>query len=441
MTNDTRRGPDPLTPEARAEELVRARPRTLPIAPTAPVAKRSLPLLEARAKDARYRPIYAVWEITLRCDLACRHCGSRAGHARPNELSTAECLDLVDQMAELGVKEVTVIGGEAYLRDDWTQIVAYIRERGMQSSMTTGGRGVDEVRARAAKEAGLQSASVSIDGIGPTHDRLRGVVGSFDSARAALRNLTHAGIGVSVNTQINRLSMPELPAILEEVIAAGARNWQLQLTVAMGRAVDEPDVLLQPYDLLTLFPMLAELKKRADANKVRIWPGNNLGYFGPFEDLFRGTLPKGHTHGCGAGRSTLGIEADGAIKGCPSLPTEAWTGGNIRDTSLREIWERAEPLRYTRDRTVDDLWGYCRTCYYADECRAGCTWTSFVLFGKPGNNPLCHHRALQMQAQGKRERLVQTAPAPGEPFDHGLFEIIVEDDPSAVQSSVSGSAP
>ena len=429
MTDDARRGPDPLTPEARAEELVRARPRTLPIAPTAPAARRSLPLLEAREKDTRYRPIYAVWEITLRCDLACRHCGSRAGHARPNELSTAECLDLVDQMADLGVKEVTVIGGEAYLRDDWTQILAHIRLRGMQSSMTTGGRGVDEARAQAAKAAGMQGASVSIDGIGATHDRLRGVVGSFDSARAALRNLTHAGISVSVNTQINRLSMPELPAILEEVIAAGARSWQLQLTVAMGRAVDEPDVLLQPYDLLTLFPMLAELKKRADANKVRIWPGNNLGYFGPYEDLFRGTLPKGHTHGCGAGRSTLGIEADGAIKGCPSLPTEAWTGGNIRDSSLREIWERAEPLRYTRDRTVDDLWGFCRTCYYADECRAGCTWTSFVLFGKAGNNPLCHHRALQMQSEGKRERIVQVAPAPGEPFDHGLFEIIVEADP------------
>ena len=130
---------------------------------------------------------------------------------------------------------------------------------------------------------------------------------------------------------------------------------------------------------------------------------------------------------CGAGRTTLGIEADGAIKGCPSLPTEPWTGGNIRDHSLQDIWERAAPLRYTRDRTVDDLWGFCRSCYYADECRAGCTWTAFSLFGKPGNNPLCHHRALEMQRQGKRERLVQVEPAPGIPFDHGRFEIIVED--------------
>ena len=157
------------------------------------------------------------------------------------------------------------------------------------------------------------------------------------------------------------------------------------------------------------------------------WPGNNIGYFGPYESVLRAALPRGHMSSCGAGCSTLGIEADGAIKGCPSLQTVPWTGGNIRDASLQDIWERSAPLRYMRDRTVDDLWGYCRTCYYADVCRAGCTWTGFSLFGKPGNNPLCHHRALEMRRQGKRERLVQVAPAPGVPFDNGRFEIVVED--------------
>ncbi len=81
----------------------------------------------------------------------------------------------------------------------------------------------------------------------------------------------------------------------------------------------------------------------------------------------------------------------------------------------------------TRDRTNDDLWGFCKTCYYADDCMAGCMWTSHIYFGRPGNNPFCHHRALEMQSQGKRERVQRIAPAPGEPFDQGLFEIILED--------------
>jgi radical SAM protein with 4Fe4S-binding SPASM domain len=130
---------------------------------------------------------------------------------------------------------------------------------------------------------------------------------------------------------------------------------------------------------------------------------------------------------CGSGRSGLGIESDGTIKGCPSLNTSRWAGGNVREHRLIDIWERAAPLRYTRDRTEEDLWGYCRTCYYAPLCEAGCTWTSESLLGRPGNNPMCHHRALELQRAGKRERLVRVESAPGTPFDHGRFELILED--------------
>ncbi|GAA6619426.1 hypothetical protein NUACC26_052390 [Scytonema sp. NUACC26] len=77
------------------------------------------------------RTTYAVWEITLKCNLACSHCGSRAGNARTKELSTEEALDLVRQMAEVGIKEVTLIGGEAFLRLDWLEIAKAINAAGM----------------------------------------------------------------------------------------------------------------------------------------------------------------------------------------------------------------------------------------------------------------------------------------------------------------------
>ncbi len=146
--------------------------------------------------------------------------------------------------------------------------------------------------------------------------------------------------------------MPDLPHVLETIAELGAHSWQMQITAAMGRAADEPDVLLQPYDLLTLFPLLGELERRSRELDVRLLPGNNIGYFGPFEAALRGNLPRG--------------------------------------------------------------------------CRAGCTWTSFVLFGRAGNNPYCHHRALEMQRNGRRERLVRTGLAPGA-FDYGRFELIEED--------------
>lgn len=402
--------------------------KKLPIAPKAPPARRNLPLAEqVREIDVAARPILAVWEITLACDLACGHCGSRAGRARPDELSTAEALDLVDQLAALGVIEVVLIGGESYLREDWCEILARIAERGMEPLLTTGGRGMTPERARAAKQAGLLSASVSFDGMEATHDLQRGVKGSWAAALQAVKNLREADVLVSANTQINKLSMHELPDVLELIIENGVHSWQIQLTVAMGRAADRPDWILQPYDLLELFPMLETLAARCKEADVLLWPGNNVGYFGPTETTLRGTLPRGHHVGCGAGVWGIGIEADGTIKGCPSMATETWGSGNVRDARLVDIWERAAPMRFNRHRGVESLWGYCRECYYADVCKAGCTWTSEALLGKPGNNPMCHHRALEMQRAGKRERLVQIQRAPGLPFDQSLFELIVED--------------
>jgi len=403
-----------------------ARPRGLPIAPQALPAKRRLPLADDVRPQDGVRPIYAVWEITLACDLACRHCGSRAGKARPDELSTAECLDLVRQMKELGVFEVTLIGGEAYLRDDWVDIVREVRKSGMQCTMTTGGRGLTRERALAAKEAGIQSVSISIDGLRESHDMQRGVVGSFDSAMAAFDALREAKIPVAANTQINKCNIHEIPAVFELLASKKIHGWQFQLTTAMGRAGDETNMLLEPWQVLDVIPMLAELKKKADDAKVRFFPGNNIGYYGPYEAILRASFPGKHRGSCGAGRSTLGIEADGSIKGCPSLPTESYVGGNIRDATLEDIWERAAALRFTRDQKVSDLRGFCKTCYYAEECKAGCNWTTHVLLGYIGDNPYCHHRALELKSQNIRETLRKVEDAPGLPFDHGRFEIVRE---------------
>ena len=125
----------------------------------------------------------------------------------------------------------------------------------------------------------------------------------------------------------------------------------------------------------------------------------------------------------------LGIESNGDIKGCPSLPSAPYVGGNVRGRRLKKIWSKTAELRFSRDRDLDELWGFCKTCYYADTCRAGCSWTSHTLLGKRGNMPYCHHRATELEKQGKRERLVRVERAPGTPFDFGRFEIVEEDMP------------
>ncbi|HEX3580668.1 MAG TPA: SPASM domain-containing protein, partial [Thermoanaerobaculia bacterium] len=133
-----------------------------------------------------------------------------------------------------------------------------------------------------------------------------------------------------------------------------------------------------------------------------------------------------HWQGCSAGHTGLGIEADGTIKGCPSLATNPYAGGNVREMTIDEIWNTTAALRFARDRSTADLWGFCASCYYADVCRAGCTWTAHSLLDRAGNNPFCHYRVLELAKRGLRERVEKVADAPGLPFDNGRFDLLVE---------------
>jgi radical SAM protein with 4Fe4S-binding SPASM domain len=300
----------------------------------------------------------------------------------------------------------------------------------MLASMVSGGRGMTKARAALAAAANVGSVSISVDGIGAVHDAQRGVAGSFDAAIEAMKNLREAGVPFSANSQINRLSFADLDEMLDLFADLGCHGWQIAMTVPMGRAAEREDWLFQPEDLLVVFPKLAELAERGRARGVRLFPGNNVGYFGPHEDALRGHLSPetegSYYQGCNAGVASLGLEADGAVKGCPSLPTCGYTGGNVRSASIREIWERSAELAFTRTDRAAELWGFCKGCYYAPVCKAGCSWTAHVFFGKRGNNPYCHHRAIVHRERGQRERLTLVEPGNGEPFDHGRWEITVE---------------
>ncbi len=369
--------------------------------------------------------VHVVWELTLRCDLACRHCGSRAGRARESELTTAEALDVVRQLAALGVREVSLIGGESYLRADWDTLASSIVARGMECTMVSGGRAFTKERAERAANAGIRSVSLSLDGLAAAHDHQRGLFGSFDAVLASAANLREYGVAVTLNSQLNRLSWPDIDALLDLCIEQRCMAWQVAMTVPMGRASQRLDWLFQPDDLLDVFPKLAEVAARARERGVLVWPGNNVGYFGPYESMLRGGLVEGaYYQGCLAGRTSLGIEANGDIKGCPSLPSVPYVGGNVRRQTIAEIFRTAPQLSFARD-AAPSLWGACGACYYRDVCRGGCNWTSHVWFGRAGNNPYCHHRALVFDERGEREQLTLVSRAPGAPFDHGIARVDV----------------
>jgi len=388
------------------------------------------------------RPIYVVWELTMKCDQPCQHCGSRAGQAREDELGTEEILEVARGLVRLGTREVTVIGGEAYLRTDLVQIVRALAASGIRVTMQTGGRAFTPERARSLRDAGLDGLGVSVDGPARIHDRLRGNLGSHQAAVQALKNGAGVGMVLSANTQVNRLTADHLVETARLLRGLGVEAWQPQLTGPLGRAADHPEWILEPWRIVEVIDTLAAIQREAIETHTggipfNVYCNNNIGYYGPHEQILRSRPGDVETHwrGCAAGTYVMGIESDGTVKACPTLPTKEYAGGNVRQLAVETLWAESPEVRFARDRTTDELWGFCKTCYYADVCRAGCAWTAHTTLGRRGNMPWCYHRVTQLRKKGIRERLEVVEKAPNLPYDHGRFVLVEEPWPDPVEEA------
>ena len=149
-----------------------------------------------------------VWELTLRCNLRCLHCGATAGRARSDELTAAEVLRVADELVALPAREVTLMGGEPFLRPDWLSVAQRLREGGVRLVIFTNGtRLTPEVIAQ-LQALRPRTIGTSIDGGRPAvHNAIRGVNGAFNTTLSALDDLQAAGLRVSVITTVTRRNL------------------------------------------------------------------------------------------------------------------------------------------------------------------------------------------------------------------------------------------
>ncbi len=363
--------------------------------------------------QAGYRPRVCVWELTLRCNLRCLHCGSAAGGPRGRELSTAECLDAADQLAELGCELITLSGGEPTLRDDWDTLARHIARRGLLVNMVTNGvRMTPEVAGR-ARDAGLSNVAVSIDGPPDVHEHIRGV-GTYEPTVNGVRTLVKAGMRTAILTTVSRLNLPHLEAIRQQAIALGATQFRVQLAKPMGNLKEHDDLVLRPRDLLQLLPLLAGMK---GAGGIDVRVGDSVGFCSPYDAVLRGRGFDGTPQrwsGCQAGLQAIGIEADGGIKGCLSLQArldgrgdDPFREGTLREARLAEIWGRPGAFGYNRQFQMASLTGGCRRCNERARCRGGAKCVAAAVTGALTENPLCYlNAAREAAAQNGLRRAV-----------------------------------
>lgn len=331
-----------------------------------------------------------VWEITLSCSFSCRYCGSSGGRARENELTTAECLNVADQLSGLGCQRVSLIGGEVFMRKDWKQIVGRLIENRIRVNIITNGFLFADAILSDLKELGIESVSVSIDGPPEIHDRYR-QEGSFIRAIDAVGRLCDAGIPASVISTLNSENVKELPALLEILKKYPVYAWQLQACSPMGNAAK----MNVPYafDPCEVISFVEENMNKVD---FALGVADNIGYFTPSEGYLRGS-GKSYAEfpGCSAGISAVGIDSAGNVRGCESLYDDMFIEGNLRERTLYDIWNDPEAFAYNRKFRKELLTGKCAECDMGIYCAAGCRSYNYFVHGKLYEAPRCARYQLR----------------------------------------------
>ncbi|MGV8074219.1 MAG: 12,18-didecarboxysiroheme deacetylase [Syntrophobacteraceae bacterium] len=157
-----------------------------------------------------------VWNVTRRCNLKCIHCYAQArDRLFPDELTTAEGMRVLDDLAEFGSPVVLFSGGEPLMRSDLMELAEYAVEKGMRAVISTNGTLITPYVAQRLKAIGLSYVGISLDGMEEVNDRFRGVKGSFRRALDGIDACREAGIKVGLRFTMNRLNAREIPSILD----------------------------------------------------------------------------------------------------------------------------------------------------------------------------------------------------------------------------------
>jgi radical SAM protein with 4Fe4S-binding SPASM domain len=328
------------------------------------------------------------WNLTRRCNLACGHCYLDAVQRKreaPGELSPAEALDAVGQIAQAAPGAMLVLtGGEPLLRKDLCALVARASALGLMPVIGTNGVLLDQERAHALKSAGAAGVGISLDSAAPEfHDRLRGRPGAWAAARDGLRAARGAGLAVQLQATLfpqNRHEIAALAALAQE---HGALALNFFFLVCTGRGVtqtDMPQAMVEETlgEIIALQGAHPRLMVRARcAPYARRLLGLRAGESrGGFE---------GWSSACLAGRSYLRITPQGRVTPCPYIPEVA---GDLRREPLAAIWGASRLLGRLRGELPQGRCGDCDFRYSCGGCRARAAAASGNLMAE---DPKCTH--------------------------------------------------
>jgi radical SAM protein with 4Fe4S-binding SPASM domain len=310
-------------------------------------------------------PRVVAWESTRACSYACVHCRAQAQkQPDPNQLTTQEALNLMDQISEFCKPVLIISGGDPLQRRDIFEAAAYASSRGMRVVMSPSGSNITPKVIEKMKASGVQMISLSIDGSNPRiHDDFRQVRGAFE---LAMQNIAYAKAGdlaFRVNTTVTKHNIDDLPAMLKLAAAVGAKEWDVFMLVPTGRGKVEMEISPSQYE--TTLQSIYEMSLSSPIPiKVTCAPQYLRLAAQQKDAAHTGGRPDGR--GCMAGNGFCFVSHVGEVFGCGFLPLSA---GNVRQKTFREIYQEAPLFVELRNHSL--LRGKCGACEFKGAC-GGC---------------------------------------------------------------------
>lgn len=387
-------------------------------------------------KDIVYPPPRLIfWETTAGCNLACIHCRriTVADQLLPQDLTTQEAFDLIDQIAAFAHPIFILSGGEPLFRSDIFDIARHASDAGLIVALATNGTLIDRHVAQQIKASGIRRVSISFDGAdAATHDIFRGP-GAFDRSLQGMEHLRAEGIPYQINTTVAQHNAQQMPQTLALAESLGAVALHLFLLVPVGCGVeiaDEQQISAQEYETILNWMYDAEIesnlelkatcaphyfrivRQRQAAERrqgiVRKQPQSMQRQRHAGGNGHPGGHPNGHppghpggpsamhamTKGCLAGTGVCFVSHRGEVFPCGYLPVEA---GNIRSQPFQEIWEESSLFAELRD--PDLLGGKCGRCEFNRLC-GGCRARAYgMTLDYLGEEPFCTYEPRQKNSQ------------------------------------------
>lgn len=328
-------------------------------------------------------PRMASLAITAKCNLRCLYCShfTSAGDVL-EDLPTEEWLNFFEEMGRCNVMNITLEGGEPFIRDDICEIIEGIVKNRMRYSILSNGTLLtDEIVEFMQKTHRCDYVQISIDGsTAEVHEKSRGK-GTFSKAVNAINLLKKNSIPVTVRVTVNHYNVSDLTNIarflLEDLAIPDFSTNSAKFFGVCRENADKIELTTEDQGIAmgSLLQLNHKYKGRINAQagplaEARMW-------MDMYNKAVRGAINNNqilnaHLTSCGGVFKKIGIRADGVIVPCTLLPQIEL--GRINRDNLEEIWQNHPMLNELRKRREIDLskFQFCKDCRFMPYCRGGC---------------------------------------------------------------------